>query len=63
MQEFITIPEVIKRLRTSKATIYEAIRLGKLRAVRIGARKMVVRSTDFDKFIGTQSTGPAVLTA
>lgn len=63
MQEYMTVREVSDKLRTSPPTIYEMIRIGKLTAIRIGRTKLRIARTDFEKFIETQSTGQAVLTA
>ncbi len=50
---FLTAQEVAEMLKLNIMTIYEYIRLGKLKAIRFG-RYYRILSKDFDKFVDSQ---------
>lgn len=53
--EFYTPQEVAKRLRLNVNTVYEYIRMGKLRAARFGNRYRITEE-DMQKFVEQQLT-------
>lgn len=46
--EFLTVPEVAKLLRLSKATIYRLIKEGNLKAVRFSQRSTRIKRSEID---------------
>ena len=53
--EFYTPQEVAKKLRLNVNTVYEYIRMGKLRAARFGNRYRITEE-DMEKFVKQQLT-------
>ena len=47
--EFLTVQEASKLLSMNPRTVYSIIRSGKLRAVQLSPRKIIIRRTDIDK--------------
>ena len=48
---FYTVKEVAEIMRFSKSYVYELIKDGRLKAVRIGKGKIIVSSKDLQEFI------------
>ena len=48
-KEFLTVDEVAKLLRMSKATVYRIIKEGKLKAVKISERNTRIQRREIDK--------------
>ncbi len=57
--EFMDVDDVARRLKVTKATVYEIISLGKLRCFRIGARRGTIRVSEqqLREFLGQNETG------
>ena len=53
-EELLTVPEVAKRLRFTRAYLYEAVRRGDLDAVRKG-KYVRIRQADLDAWLGRRS--------
>ncbi len=52
--EFMTTEEVARRLRANPETIRRYVRIGVLKAFRLG-RKMLISQAEFSRFINEQS--------
>ncbi len=50
-EHFYTVKEVAEIMRFSKSYVYELIKDGRLKAVRIGKGKIIVSSKDLQEFI------------
>lgn len=53
IDEFLTVKEVATILKVTSITVYEYIRMKKLRAIKIG-RYYRIHSSDFEKFLKQQ---------
>jgi excisionase family DNA binding protein len=65
MSDRLLIPEVAKRLRSSKERVLRLIRAGQLRAINTGTGDLrprwVVRVEDLDEFENKRANAPATL--
>src|SRR5947209_7855029 len=61
--EFLTVAEIGESLKVNPQTVYNWIERGRLRSVRVGARRGRVRRADLDAFLAGQSPEPAVTVA
>lgn len=55
-EELLTIPEVAKRLRTTRTNVYKFLNMGKLKSVKMGKLRRV-KVTDLDAFIRSLDDG------
>lgn len=51
-ETFLTVSEIAERLRVNPQTVRNWIARGQLHAIRVGQRRIRVRQSDFDRFIG-----------
>ena len=59
MDEFLTVKEVAELLKLNEQTLRNMIDRGELPAVRVGSRRVRIRQSDLDAFLGAGETSPA----
>lgn len=56
MDEFLTVKEVAALLKLNEQTVRNMIDRGELPAVRVGSRRVRIRQSDLDAFLGAGET-------
>jgi excisionase family DNA binding protein len=59
LDEFLTVKEVAGLLKLNQQTLRNMIDRGELPAVRVGSRRVRIRQSDLDAFLGAGETSPA----